>query len=66
MYSNHAFDPSVEDDNDGDGEPDYWYLKEADISTDQHVWSTDAHTGNRSLEIHITRNDTLNQSAFTG
>ena len=58
--------PSVEDDDDGDGEPDYWYLKEADIPTDQHVWSTDAHTGNRSLEIHITRNDTLSQTAFTG
>lgn len=58
--------PSVEDDDDGDGEPDYWYLKEADIPTDQHIWSTDAHTGNRSLEIHITRNDTLSQTAFTG
>ena len=58
--------PSVENDNDGDGEPDYWYLKEADIPTDQHVWSTDAYTGNRSLEIHITRNDTLSQAAFTG
>ena len=58
--------PSVETDNDSDGEPDYWYLKEADIPTDQHIWSTDAHTGNRSLEIHITRNDTLSQTAFTG
>ncbi len=58
--------PSVGDDSNDDGQPDYWYLREADVPTDEHVWSTDAHTGNKSLEMHITRNDTLSPLAFTG
>ncbi len=58
--------PSVEDDEDSDGEPDHWFLKEAGTSTDEHIWSTDAYTGARSLEIHITNNDTLSPTAFSG